>query len=170
MTETRRQTVLLTLTGGGFLYEALALSHSLAGDFDLAFVTTDDSSYMFRDGGKNIPPGDVHTVSKLTTIGDSAFLRRAKNALVCFLDSYKVIRRVKPDAVVCVGSSIAVPLCFWARAFRVKSVFVESITRVTSPSTTGRIVSALRLCDRLYVQWPEAVDLYRAAVYKGMVL
>lgn len=170
MIPTRRKTVLLTLTGGGFLYEALALGQSLADDFDLAFVTTYDSISMFREGRTGIPVGDVHTVSKLTTIGDSAFLTKLRNALLCFWDSYKVVRRVKPDAVVCVGSSIAVPLCFWARVFRVKSVFVESITRVTSPSTTGRILSVLRLCDRLYVQWPEAVGLYRNAVYKGMVL
>jgi hypothetical protein len=63
-----------------------------------------------------------------------------------------------------------VPLCFWGKLAGKTTVFVESITRVKRPSLTGRILSRFRLCDRLFVQWPEAVKLYKGAIYDGAVL
>jgi len=165
---TPKKKVLLTLTGGGFLWEAQSLANALGSGLEYHFVTVPDA--RGKVGVIDLPRGEVHLIEKITAMSSSSFFKKLRNSLVSFVGAYRVIRKVKPQAVICVGTSIAVPLCFWARAFGIKSIFVESITRVSRPSQTGKILSALRLCDRLYVQWPEAEGLYRGAVYRGTVL
>jgi UDP-N-acetylglucosamine:LPS N-acetylglucosamine transferase len=164
----RKKKVLLTLTGGGFLWEAQSLANGLGSGLEYHYVTVPDAKG--KVGVIDLPSGEVHFIEKITTMRSNSFSKKLGNSLVSFIGAYRVIRKVKPQAVICVGTSIAVPLCFWAKVFGIKSIFVESITRVTKPSLTGRILSAFRLCDRLYVQWPEAEGLYRGAVYRGTVL
>jgi len=65
---------------------------------------------------------------------------------------------------------MAVPLCLVGKLYGITTVFVESITRVSKPSSTGTLLTKLKLCDRFYVQWPGAAKLYRNAVFKGSVL
>jgi len=164
----QKKRVLLTLTGGGFLWEAQSLANGLGEGLEYHFVTVPDAACKVDVVG--LPQGEVHLIEKITAMSSRSLLKKLRNSLVSFIGAYRVVRKVRPEAVICVGTSIAVPLCFWARAFGIKSIFVESITRVTRPSQTGRILSMLRLCDRLYVQWPEAEGLYRGAVYRGTVL
>lgn len=163
-----KKKVIVTLTGGGFLWEAQALVNSLGEGLEYHFVTVSDAIGKIKV--IDIPAGEVHVIGKITTMRSSSLLRIAWNALVSFMDAYGVVKKTDPVAVICVGTSIAVPLCFWARFFGKKAIFVESITRVSKPSLTGRILSSLRLCDRFYVQWPEAAGLYRGAIYRGTVL
>ncbi|MCK4488478.1 MAG: hypothetical protein KAU38_17175 [Desulfobacterales bacterium] len=159
---------MVTLTGGGFLWEAQALIKGLGKDYDCHFVTTPDA--LGKVAVVDIPKGEVHIIAKATSMNPKCRLKKAKNTLNSFRDTYKVVKKVDPFAVICIGSSIAVPLCFWAKCFRKKAIFIETITRVSKASLTGKIISNLRLCDRLYVQWPQAVNLYRGAIYAGTVL
>ena len=135
--------------------------------FELHFVTPEDPVGY---AGAGLPSGQFHHVSKITTLADSTFLQKLLNTVRCFVDSYRVMKEVKPDAVVCIASPIAIPLCVCAKLFGKRTVFIESITRVSEPSLTGKILSVLRLCDRFYVQWPEAEQLYRGALYRGALL
>ncbi|MCK4622630.1 MAG: hypothetical protein KAT62_10520 [Desulfuromonadales bacterium] len=162
-----KKKILVTLTGGGFRWEAKSLIEGLGDGFQYHFVTTHDSSVVPGDG---IPEGEVHVITRVTTMADKRFIKKAKNFILCFRDSYRVIKKVRPDVIVCVGTSIAVPLCLWGKLLGRKTVYVESITRVSQASLTGKILSFFRLCDRHYVQWPEAVKLYKRAVYGGTVL
>jgi len=159
--------ILLSLTGGGFFWEARSLAGTLGEGYELHYVTTPDAPVT---AGANLLKGEVHTISRVTTMSDNTSWKIARNVLASFRDAFRLVRDISPDAVVCVGSSIAVPLCLAAKLQGRKAVFVESITRVSKPSLTGKILSTLRLCDRFYVQWPEAEKLYRGAVYRGTVL
>ena len=163
-----RKRVMVTLAGGGFLWEAQALIKGLGNDYDYHYVTTPDAAG--KVGVVDIPEGEVHIIAKSTTMNVKSSLKKVKNTLSSFRDVYKVIKKVDPFAVICIGSSIAVPLCFWAKCFRKRAIFVETITRISKPSLTGKIISTLKLCDRFYVQWPEGVNLYKGAIYAGTVL
>ena len=163
-----KKKILVTLTGGGFLWEAQALIKGMGKDYDYHYVTTPDAPV--KVGVADIPDGEVHIIAKPTTMNVRSNLKKVKNTLSSFRDACKLIRKVEPFAVICVGSSIAVPLCFWAKCFRKKAIFVETITRVSKPSFTGKTISILKLCDRFYVQWPEGVGLYKGAIYRGMVV
>jgi UDP-N-acetylglucosamine:LPS N-acetylglucosamine transferase len=163
-----KKKILVTLAGGGFLWEAQALIKGLGNDYDYHYVTTPDA--MGKVGAVDIPEGKVYIITKATTMNRKSSLKKVKNTLRSFRDVCRVIRKGDLFAVICVGSSIAVPLCFWAKCFRKRAIFVETITRISKPSLTGKIISTLRLCDRFYVQWPEAVNLYKGAIYAGTVL
>jgi len=159
--------ILLTLTGGGFLWQSRRLIEGLGDGYCYHFLSTYDS--MLPPQGA-LPPGPVHLVTRITSMGDHSFLKVVQNALVSSLELFGVVARIRPDVVICIGTSLAVPLCLWARLFGKKAVFVESITRVSQPSLTGKILSRLGICSRFYVQWPEIEGLYRGAIYRGSVL
>lgn len=161
--------IVIAITGGGFSWESTALVQGLGMNYEYHFVSLSYPTWKIKI--RNMPKkGEVDYVSVVTTIGDKALWKKVRNVLLSLRDAYKFIKKVNPSAVICVGSSVAVPLCFWAKFFGKKAIFIESITRVTNPSLTGKIISTLRLCDRFYVQWPEAVNLYRGAIYRGTVL
>jgi beta-1,4-N-acetylglucosaminyltransferase len=163
----RKQKVLVTLAGGGFFWEAKALIKELGQEYNIYYVTTHDSVSLIR---KDFCQEDVYFMSKVTSMTYNSANKRLRSIFAGFYDAYKVIKKIEPSVVICIGSSIAVPLCFWAKLLGRKTVFIESITRVSQPSLTGRILSLFNLCDRFYVQWPEAQQLYKGAVYRGVVL
>ena len=170
MTETtanRRKRVLVTIQGGGFFWQSRSVAQALAKEFDLAYVSS-SAARDFPDHG--LPDATWHQMSSVTTLADRSFWRKAANVGHGLWQSFRVIRRARPDAIVCVASSLAVPLCLCGKILGRKTVFIESITRVSAPSVTGMILSRLHLCDRHYVQWPEAESLYPAAIYRGSVL
>jgi hypothetical protein len=164
---TPRVRVLLSIQGGGFFWQSRSVAKSLSGDFDLHYISP-DSARPFEQSG--LPQAPWHTVSNLTTLADRSAWRKTRNILVSLRETLAVVRAGKPEAIVCVATSLAVPLFIWGRIFGKRTVFIESITRVSTPSTTGRILSRLRLCDRFYVQWPEAAALYPDAICRGTVL
>lgn len=112
----------------------------------------------------------VVAIRDVSTMQISGVFSQIYNTLAAVVDAYKVIKEVRPDVVVGVGTSLSVPLMIAAKLLRRKSVFVESITRVQTPTMTGKILSRLRLADRIYVQWPESVSLYPRARYAGSIL
>ncbi len=67
--------------------------------------------------------------------------------------SLVVLLREKPQVIVSTGSEIALPFLFWGRLMGIKSVFIESWSRVQSLSRTGKLVYPL--VDEFWVQWPQ---------------
>jgi len=135
--------------------------------FELHYVTTYDSTSAPLN---DIPKAPIHLVQPIATLTESGVFHATGNGLRCLVGALMILRKIDPVAVICVGSSIAVPLCICAKLLRKKAVFIESFTRVSVPSRTGTILSRFRLCDRIYVQWPDAERLYRGAVFRGMVI
>jgi UDP-N-acetylglucosamine:LPS N-acetylglucosamine transferase len=81
-----------------------------------------------------------------------------------------LIRRLRPDAVLALGTAVAVPLFAAAKLLRVRCVFIETVTRVQRLSRTGRLLHRWCLSDRLYVQWPKLADAYPGSRFAGAVL
>lgn len=162
--------VMITLAGGGFSWQSLALVNSLGTQgFEFHYVAPTGATR--RERFASVPAGEIHVVTKVTGMdaqGLTQFLTIIRGAKALF-QTFGLVQRVRPHAVIAIGTSLAIPLFLWSRLFGARTVFVESITRVSAPSITGRILSVLRLCDRFYVQWPEAVPLYRKAIYRGIV-
>lgn len=87
-----------------------------------------------------------------------------------FLEGFRLMGRLRPQAVLAVGHPAAVPLFLAAKLWRAHTVFVESLTRVHDLSLTGRIIYRLRLAHRVYVQWPGLCGRYGRCRYAGSVL
>ncbi|AFY86282.1 MULTISPECIES: PssD/Cps14F family polysaccharide biosynthesis glycosyltransferase [Chroococcidiopsis] len=94
--------------------------------------------------------------------------RMLVRAFINFFKALVVLRQSKPDLVLSTGASIAVPFIIASKLYGIKTVFIESISRSGNLSLTGRIV--YHLVDEFYVQWPECVERYPKAQYKGVVV
>jgi UDP-N-acetylglucosamine:LPS N-acetylglucosamine transferase len=88
-------------------------------------------------------------------------------AIINFFRALFILRQSRPDLVLSTGASIAVPFILASKLLGIKTVFVESISRSTDLSMTGKLVQ--NLVDEIYVQWPECTKLYPKAQYKGIV-
>ncbi|MCP5133647.1 MAG: hypothetical protein H6976_08590 [Gammaproteobacteria bacterium] len=159
--------VMLTLTGGGFLWEAKSLIKGLKGNYEYCFVTTNDS--MIPLPGE-IPEGTVYRVERMPGRQDGSVRRMVSQYLMSFFDTYKLLKKLDIQIIVCIGTPLAIPLCIWGKLYRHSTIFVESITRTSDISRTARLLLFLRLCDRVYVQWPELARSFKGTVYKGNVL
>ncbi|WP_298459330.1 glycosyltransferase [uncultured Cellulomonas sp.] len=66
--------------------------------------------------------------------------------------------RERPRVVVTSGAGLAVPFCLISRLLGARIVHVETMARVTSGSSTGRLLA--RFADAVLVQWPELARVY----------
>jgi UDP-N-acetylglucosamine:LPS N-acetylglucosamine transferase len=69
--------------------------------------------------------------------------------------------------LVTTGAGVAVPFAWLSRLYGTRVVYVESFTRIDSVSLSCRLISPFT--ERVYVQWPEALQLVRHARYVGNV-
>lgn len=97
-------------------------------------------------------------------------LTNAIRFLLSFVEAYRLVSRLRPTVILALGTSTAIPLFFAAKCHAVRSVFVESLTRVEKLSVTGRIIRRLGLANRLYVQWPQLARDVKGTVYAGAIL
>ncbi|RLC93016.1 MAG: capsular biosynthesis protein, partial [Chloroflexi bacterium] len=75
----------------------------------------------------------------------------------------------RPEVIVSTGSEIAIPAFYIARLFRMKTIFIESWTRVVQPTGTGRIVYPVS--DVFLVQWEALLSRYgKKARYEGAIV
>jgi len=69
--------------------------------------------------------------------------------------------RERPRVVVTSGAGLAVPFCLVSRLLGARLVHVETMARVTSGSSTGRLLA--RFADAVLVQWPDLLAVYPSA-------
>ena len=84
----------------------------------------------------------------------------------CLL-AFRVILRLRPDAVITTGAGVAVPFVYAARILGIESIYVESLARVEELSLTGRLV--YRMASHFFVQWPELAERRRKCRYVGTI-
>ena len=82
--------------------------------------------------------------------------------------AWTVIRALRPRVIVTTGAGVAVPFVWIGRLFRARVIYIESLSRIDSPSLSCRMIAPV--ADRLYVQWPELGRALRRARYVGSVL
>lgn len=82
--------------------------------------------------------------------------------------AWRVVRSLRPRVLLTTGAGVAVPFAWLARLHGTTVVYVESLTRVESPSLSCRLIAPV--ASRLYVQWPELAGAMPQAHYAGSVL
>lgn len=84
-------------------------------------------------------------------------------------EAYRILRKERPDVILSTGAGPAVPFAMVARlCFRTRIVFVETITKIHSPSLTGRIMYLL--ADRFFYQWESLGRFFPKGEYGGRLL
>ena len=87
--------------------------------------------------------------------------------VVNLVEAWRILRRERPDVILSTGAGPAVPFALVGRLLGIPTVFVETFTRISSPSLTARIM--YRLAARFVYQWPALARYFPRGVYGGML-
>lgn len=82
----------------------------------------------------------------------------------CFISLYYFFR-FQPEVVVTTGTHTAVPLCYIAKLFGSKIIFIETFANRTTGTVAGRLVYPI--ADTFVVQWEEMHKVYPKSVCWG---
>jgi beta-1,4-N-acetylglucosaminyltransferase len=146
--------VLLVCSAGGHLLQLSLLSRAWSG-LSHAWVT------LNREDARLLAGEQVF-------YGYGPTERNIPNLLRNTVLAWKLLRRLRPRAIVTTGAGLAVPFAWLGHMYGAKVIYVESLTRIHGPSLTCRLIRPVT--DRMYVQWPELADEIRGARYAGNVL
>lgn len=153
--------LLVVLGGGGHTWEMLRLVDKLGSGFRYFYLIA-HNDHLSRS--KIRLEGRVYSV-KLPSYKSQSFLSKIVSTLISSFESIIVLMRLNPDVVISVGPGVAVPISILAKLARKRVIFIESISRVTTRSISGRILC--RFSDLFFVQWPELKKRYPKAIYAG---
>ena len=73
--------------------------------------------------------------------------------------------KIKPEVVVTTGAHTAVPMCYIAKLFKKKIIFIETFARVESKSMSGNMIN--KIADVFLVQHEEMTKVYDNSIYRG---
>ena len=82
--------------------------------------------------------------------------------------AFRVMRSIRPRVIVTTGAGVAVPFAYVGALFGVRTIYVESFARITSPSLTGRLIHPIAY--RFFVQWPNLLSAFKKAEYRGTLV
>ncbi|OCA84621.1 PssD/Cps14F family polysaccharide biosynthesis glycosyltransferase [Bacillus sp. FJAT-27986] len=85
--------------------------------------------------------------------------------IVIFFKSLKIFFEEKPDVIISTGALSTVPILLIGKIFKKKIIFIESFSKINSPTITGRIM--YKIADLFIIQWEELRKFYPKAVYGG---
>ncbi len=146
--------ILLVANPGGHLLQMLALEGAWEG-LDRRWVTL-----VAADSKSLLAQEDV-----IYANGPTA--RNLMNLVRNVAVAWQTIRRFDPDVILSTGAALAIPFFIVGRLHGKRLVYVESFTRVSRPSLSGRIVYPLT--NAFFMQWNQSRRA-RRALYAGSLV
>ena len=144
-----RKRICIVSSPGGHLTEVLALKPCY-GRYDYFYVLNDEALLSQEMQGRTF------------------FIRHSERDLLFFVnlwEAWKILRRERPALLLSTGAGAIVPFTLVGKLLGIRSIFVETFTRVTKPSLTGRIM--YRLADRFFYQCKSVGRYFPRAVCGG---
>lgn len=87
--------------------------------------------------------------------------------LINFFISLFIYIKFRPEVVVSTGTHTAVSMCYIAKIFRKKVIWIETFANRNSKTLAGRLVYPI--ADKFIVQWEEMKKAYEKAEYWGSI-
>ena len=75
--------------------------------------------------------------------------------------------KIRPNAIVTTGTHTAVPMCYIAKLFRCKVIYIETFANSKTKTVAGKLVYPI--ADTFIVQWESMLELYPKAVLGGWI-
>lgn len=147
--------VLIVCSSGGHLTQALAL-RGWWGRHERSWVTLPTEDARSRLSDERVVEAHYPTVRNLPNLIRNFGLAR------------RVLAETRPDLVFSTGAAIALPFFVQAHRYGARTVFLEPVDRITTPSLSGRLVYPF--ADSFLVQWDSLRRVYPDAVDIGVVL
>ncbi|TAL48576.1 polysaccharide biosynthesis protein [archaeon] len=95
-------------------------------------------------------------------------VRRPLVFLTNSIKSLSILLKERPDVVITTGAGMVIPTCFIAKIFGAKIIFIETLSRIESPSRTGKIIYPI--ADLFIVQWKRLLKFYGSKAVYGTPL
>ena len=148
---------------GGHFNEAMMIVDVVAKKYEDITMVTFDSPEMGEVGVKTL-------LLKKITWSNILLLKSALTGLVNVPKILVHMIRNRPDVVISTGSGeLAIPALVMAEALGIRTIYIETWTRVKDPSWAGRVL--YRFADRFLVQWEELLPRFgERAEYRGGLL
>ena len=121
-----------------------------------SFILTEKTKYKFSTN--DIKAYDV------TQMNRHEFLFVIK-LLILIIESLIIFLKEKPEVVISTGALATIPICLLSKLFRKKLIFIESFSKITSPTMTGKLMS--KIADLVIIQWDDLKRFYPNAIYGG---
>ncbi len=151
--------VMFISSTGGHLSELLEMS-DLFKDYDTSIVTEKTKSNMYlKDKYKNVYYLVYGTKSHLFTY----LFKFTFN----IFKSFYLFLKIRPDVVVTTGTHTAVSMCYIAKLFRKKVIYIETLANRDTKTMAGKLVYPI--ADYFLVQWKSMLELYPKAIYIGFI-
>ena len=83
------------------------------------------------------------------------------------IKSFNIFIKFKPDVIVTTGAHTAVAMCYIAKLFKKKVIYIESFANIETKTLSGRLIYPI--ADKFIVQWKSMLKLYPKAVYEGWI-
>ncbi len=152
--------VLFISSTGGHLSELLQLE-PLFSEYDSYIVTEKTKSNM---GLAQRYPNKVMFLVYGTKSHLFTYLFKF---LYNILKSLFILLKIRPQVVVTTGTHTAVPMCYLAKLFGKKVIFIETFANRKTKTTSGKLVYPI--ADVFIVQWESMLELYPKAVFGGWI-
>lgn len=83
------------------------------------------------------------------------------------IKSFVLFLKIRPQVVITTGTHTAVPMCYIAKLFGRKVIYIESFAKSHSPNLAGKIIHPI--ADLFIVQWETMLEFYPKAVNGGSI-
>jgi len=168
-----RNIVMFACSEGGHFSQMMSLK-DLFGAYQSVFVTDNIRADKTLPGLEKIC--DIYHVNGIAEARKKNAGSKHNDSRWAYLAGYialfkqcrMVIKKVRPKVVVSTGSNVAVPLFFVGKLMGCKLIFIETRAHVYSKSMTGKLVG--KISDKIIVQWPEMLKVYKNAEYYGTLV
>lgn len=149
-----RAEVLLVCSSGGHLLQLTAL-HAAWDGFSHVWVTFDKSDARSLLAGERVEYAYGPTNRSVWNLVRNLFI------------AYRLIGRLRPQIILTTGAGVAVPFAWIGKLRGATVIYVESLTRIESPSLSCRLIRPV--AERTYTQWPELAPTVAGARHVGNV-
>ena len=151
----KKKKICLAASGGGHLTELLQLSDSWQ-NYETFFVTT-----------VPVVQNELKTSGQVYVVGECN-RQHIGRVLIVLMRCIKIILKERPGIVISTGAAAGCMICYLAKMFGAKIVWIDSITNVERLSLSGRMVRYI--ADLFLVQWPELLSKYQKVEYAGTLI
>lgn len=160
----RLRVCVLGAGGGGFQYQTEQILRQVPRVLDLVVVLGHADARAGR-----LPRHRVVStyVVRSPALWRDSMARRWGLFLLNVVQAVRILRAERPALILAVATGQALPFALVGRMLGIPLWFTESLTRVRTPSRTGRWLSRLGLCGRFFYYWPELSPFYPKGEFAG---
>jgi len=152
--------VIFVLGSGGHTTRGMILSNQLQAE--TYYIVPWESEVTKQKAGKNyfsvISPRFRAKDNRIMTVLRTLFL---------FLHSFLILLIVRPKVLISTGSGLTIPPFLLAGFFGIKTIFIESPSRVYFPSIAGKML--IGKTSLWLSSWQELANKYEGVEYRGMI-